>query len=51
MSRLASRSAIVLCVLTALFGIRVGRKVHSKRQPFSAREALSAAWVSRLPAS
>jgi C4-dicarboxylate transporter, DctM subunit len=35
---------VLLILLVALYGIRVGRKVHSKRQPFSAREALSAAW-------
>ena len=35
---------VLLILLVALHGIRVGRKVHSVRQPFSGREALSAAW-------
>jgi tripartite ATP-independent transporter DctM subunit len=35
---------ILLIVIVALYGIQVGRKVHSARQRFSGREALSAAW-------
>jgi tripartite ATP-independent transporter DctM subunit len=35
---------VLLILLVALHGIRVGRKLHTERQPFSGREALSAAW-------
>jgi C4-dicarboxylate transporter DctM subunit len=35
---------MLLILLVALHGIRVGGKIHAVRQPFSGREALSAAW-------
>ena len=37
----------LLVVIVALYGIQVGRKVQSKLQPFSMREALSAGWAAR----
>ncbi len=38
---------ILLIVLVALYGISVGRKVHSRRQPFVLREALVSGWAAK----
>jgi tripartite ATP-independent transporter DctM subunit len=35
---------VLLIVIVALYGMRVGRKVQSRRQPFSLREAVLAGW-------
>ncbi len=35
---------VLLIVIVALFGIRVGQRVQARRQPFSLREALAAGW-------
>ena len=37
----------VLLILVAVYGISVGRKIQSKRQPFVLREALSATWEAK----
>jgi C4-dicarboxylate transporter, DctM subunit len=38
---------LLLIVIVAIYGIQVGRKVQSSRQPFSFREALSAGWAAK----
>ena len=35
---------VLLIVIVALYGMRVGRKIETHRQPFSAREVLVAGW-------
>src|SRR5204863_449907 len=38
---------LLLIVIVALYGMRVGGKVGSKRQPFSLREAVDAGWSAK----
>jgi tripartite ATP-independent transporter DctM subunit len=38
---------LLLVVLVALYGIRVGRRLHVETQPFSGREALAATWEAK----
>ncbi len=38
---------LLLVVLVALYGIHIGRKVKSRRQAFSLREALAAGWAAK----
>ena len=38
---------LLLLVLVALYGISIGRKVQSERQPFIWREAIAAAWAAK----